>query len=136
MLAVTQYCMFCVLFFAVKHRIILCQPFVFYNYNWQLSKDPLNFNKRLIFQDENEILGNGNNVRTSELLGFYRRSSASEMFVMNNISNFETLIRKSIFVFKTRLSNSDNTIISTLQSSWIITDTIWKVWKDKPCAEA
>ena len=30
----------------------------------------------------------------------------------------------------TRLSNSDNTIISTLQRSWVITDTIWKVWKD------
>ena len=71
-----------------------------------------------------------------KLLGFCRRSSASEMFVMNNISNFEALIRKSIFAFKTRLSNSDNAIISTLQSSWVITDTIWKVWKDKLCAEA
>ena len=64
------------------------------------------------------------------------RSSASEMFVMNNISNFEALIRKSIFAFKTRLSNLDNTIISTLQSSWVITDTIWKVWNDKLCVEA
>ena len=44
-----------------------------------------------------------------KLLGFCRRSSASEMFVMNNISNFEALIRKSIFAFKTFLSNSDNT---------------------------
>ena len=70
------------------------------------------------------------------MLGFCRRSSASEMFVMNNISNFEALIRKSIFAFKTRLSNLDNTIISTLQSSWFITDTIWKVWKDKLCVEA
>ena len=60
----------------------------------------------------------------------------SEMFVMNSISNFEALIRKSIFAFKTRLSNSDNTTINTLQSAWDITDTIWKVWKDKLCAEA
>ena len=59
-----------------------------------------------------------------KLLGLCRRSSASEMFVMNNISNFEALIRKSIFAVKTRLSNSDNTIICTLQSSWVITDTI------------
>ena len=62
---------------------------------------------------------------------------------MNNISNFEAFTRKSIFAFipiqhggggglkTTRLSNSDNTIISTLQRSWVITDTIWKVWKDK-----
>ena len=48
----------------------------------------------------------------------------------NNIPNFEALIRKSIFAFKTRLSKSDNTIIFALQSSRVITDTIWKVWKD------
>ena len=65
-----------------------------------------------------------------KLLGLCRRSSASEMFVMNNIPNFEALIRKSIFAYKTRLSKSDNTIIFALQSSWVITDTIWKVWKD------
>ena len=63
-----------------------------------------------------------------KLLGLCRRSSVSEMFAMNNISNFEALIRKSIFAFKTR---SDNTIIFELQiSSWVITDTLWKVWKD------
>ena len=50
-----------------------------------------------------------------KLLCLCRRSSASEMFVLNNISNFEALIRKSIFAFKTHLSNSDNSIISTLQ---------------------
>ena len=65
-----------------------------------------------------------------KLLGLCRRSSVSEMFAMNNISNFEALIRKSIFAFKTRLSNSDNTTIFALQSSWVVTDTIWKVWKD------
>ena len=52
------------------------------------------------------------------LLGFCR-SSASRMFVMNNISNFEALITKSIFTFKTRLSNSDNIIICTLQNTWV-----------------
>ena len=68
-----------------------------------------------------------------KLLDLCHRSSASEMFVMNNISNFEALNRKSIFAIKSRLSNLDNTIICTLQSSWLITDTIWKVWKDKLC---
>ena len=33
-----------------------------------------------------------------KLLDLCRRSSASEMFVMNSISNFEALIRKSIFL--------------------------------------
>ena len=66
-----------------------------------------------------------------KLLGLFRRSTSSEMFVMNNILNFEAIHRKSVFFFKTHLSNSNNTIISTLQSSWVITDTIWKVWRDK-----
>ena len=35
-----------------------------------------------------------------KLLGLCRRSSASEMFVINNISNFEALIRKSILPLK------------------------------------
>ena len=59
-----------------------------------------------------------------------RVSVAVVVLVKCLLSNFETLIRKSIFAFKTRLSNSDNAIISTLQSSWVITDTICKVWKD------
>ena len=46
-----------------------------------------------------------------------RRSSASEMFVLNNIFNFKALMRKSIFAFTTRLSNSKNAIICTIQRS-------------------
>ena len=53
------------------------------------------------------------------------------MFVLNNISNFEALMRKSIFAFPTRLSNSKNAIICTIQRSWVIRDLIWKVWTDK-----
>ena len=34
-----------------------------------------------------------------KVCGLKRRSSASEMFVLNNISNFEALLRKSIFAF-------------------------------------
>ena len=50
-----------------------------------------------------------------KVFGLKRRSSASEMFVLNNISNFEALMRKSIFVFTTRLTNSKNAIICTIQ---------------------
>ena len=42
-----------------------------------------------------------------KLLDLCHRSSASEMFVMNNISNSEAINRKSIFALKSRLSNSD-----------------------------
>ena len=66
-----------------------------------------------------------------KVFGLKRRSSASEMFVLNNISNFEALVRKSIFAFTTRLSNSKNAIICTIQRSWVIRDLIWKVWTDK-----
>ena len=66
-----------------------------------------------------------------KIFGLKRRSSASEMFVLNNISNFEALMRKSIFAFTTRLSNSKNAIICPIQRSWAIRDLIWKVWTDK-----
>ena len=49
-----------------------------------------------------------------KVFGLKRRCSASEMFVLNNISNFEPLMRKSIpFAFTTRLTNSKNAIICT-----------------------
>ena len=38
-----------------------------------------------------------------KVFGLKRRSSASEMIVLNNISNFEALMRKSIFAFTTRV---------------------------------
>ena len=60
-----------------------------------------------------------------------RRSSASEMFVTNNILNFEALMRKYIFAFTSRLSISNNAIICTIQKSWIIRKTVWKSWTDK-----
>ena len=39
-----------------------------------------------------------------KILGLCPRSSASKMFVTNNILNFEALMRKSIFAFTSRLS--------------------------------
>ena len=36
------------------------------------------------------------------------RSSAGEMFVTNNILNFEALMRKSIFAFASHLSITEN----------------------------
>ena len=46
-----------------------------------------------------------------KVFGLKRPSSASEMFVLNNIYNFEALMRKSIFVFTTRLTKFENAII-------------------------
>ena len=47
-----------------------------------------------------------------KLLHVSCRSSASAMFVENNIPNFECLIRKDIYSFTTRLKSSSNTLIS------------------------
>ena len=51
-----------------------------------------------------------------KILHVSRRSSASEMFVQNNIPNFESLLRKETFSFTSRLKCSSNAIISTIES--------------------
>ena len=55
-----------------------------------------------------------------KILHVSRRSSASEMFVKNNIPNFESLLRKETFSFTSRLKCSSNAIISTIESCWIL----------------
>ena len=63
-----------------------------------------------------------------KILHVSRRSSASEMFVKNNIPNFESLLRKESFSFTSRLKCSSNAIISTIESCWILKYVIWKPW--------
>ena len=53
------------------------------------------------------------------------RSSASTMYVVNNIDSLEVLVRKRIFGFMERLNNSDNKIIKCIKNSWIIRFYIW-----------
>ena len=54
------------------------------------------------------------------MLGLCRRSSASEVFLTNNVLNFEALMRKSIFAFIGRFSISNSAIICKVQKSWTI----------------
>ena len=60
-----------------------------------------------------------------------KRGSASTMFVSNGIPNLEALIRKSIFSFNSRLQTSCNSLICTIEQSWIVRNVIWKIWDDK-----
>ena len=53
------------------------------------------------------------------------RSSASTMYVVNNIDSLEVLVRKRIFGFIERLNNSDNTIIKCINNSRILRFDIW-----------
>ena len=61
-----------------------------------------------------------------KLLHVSGRSSASAMFVENNIPNFECLIRRDIYSFTTRLKTSSNTLISAIENCWLLKFVIWK----------
>ena len=63
-----------------------------------------------------------------KILGVSRRVSASGMFVSNDIPNFEAFLRKSIYLFTTRLSSSSNKMI---EQSWIMKSLVWKTWEEK-----
>ena len=58
-----------------------------------------------------------------KILHVSRCSSASAMFVNNNIPTFECLIRRKIFLFSTRLKVSTN---NTIENCWLIKYVIWK----------
>ena len=53
------------------------------------------------------------------------RSSASILYVVNNIDSLDVFVRMRIFGFVERLNNSDNTIIKCITSSWILRIDIW-----------
>ena len=61
-----------------------------------------------------------------KLLHVSGRSSASAMFVENNIPNFECLIRRDIYSFTTRLKTSSNTLICAIENCWLLKFVIWK----------
>ena len=61
-----------------------------------------------------------------KILHVSRRSSASAMFVNNNIPTFECLIRRNIFSFTSRLKLSTNLLINTIENCWLLKHVIWK----------
>ena len=63
-------------------------------------------------------------------LGFDKRSSASEMFVTNNLYNFDALRRKQMYGFMTRLSRSENMIVRLVHDRLYFISDICKLWID------
>ena len=63
------------------------------------------------------------------VLGQPWRSSASAMYANFGINNFEATIRKSIFGFIQRLAKSTNSLIVTIEKSWIVRIDIWNFWQ-------
>ena len=63
------------------------------------------------------------------LFGYRRSCSASEMFVYNNIYNFEGRLRKNINDFTMRIGSSSNVLIATLrENSFILAGPLRQKW--------
>ena len=55
-----------------------------------------------------------------KIFGLLKWSSASAMYAIHNICNFETMLRKNIYDFMQKIKHSTNTIIRNLIQSWIV----------------
>ena len=65
-----------------------------------------------------------------KILGVSRRSSASAMFVTNDIPNFEAFLQTSIYSFTSRISFTRNNLLCAIEQSWGM-KTIWNMWENK-----
>ena len=66
-----------------------------------------------------------------KILELPKWSSASEIYSMHNIENFEALLQKVIYGFIQWLEDSSNVIIRTLTKSWTICLVDWQSWLSK-----
>ena len=65
------------------------------------------------------------------LLNLPKYNSASEMFVNLNISSFNELLQKFVLSFKTRIIESDNSLVNGIVTSTIsLFSSIWAWWSD------
>ena len=65
------------------------------------------------------------------LLNLPKYNSASEMFVNLNIPYSNELLRKFVFSFKTRIIESDNSLVNGIVTSTItLLSSIWVWWSD------
>ena len=74
-------------------------------------------------------IANNNGLR--RLLNLPKYNSASEMFVSLNIPSFNELLRKFVVSFKTRMIESDNSLVNGIVTSIIpLFSSIWAWWSD------
>ena len=65
------------------------------------------------------------------LLNLPKYNSASEMFVKKYIPSFNELLRKFVFSFKTRIVESDKSLVNVIVTSTIsLFSSIWAWWSD------
>ena len=63
-----------------------------------------------------------------KILKLHIRCSASQIFAINNLLNFEALMRKMTNIFINRLISSDNTIIKVLLDNMVARERMWEYW--------
>ena len=63
------------------------------------------------------------------LLNWPKYNSASDMFVNLNIPSFRELLRKFVFSFKTRIIESDNSLLNGIITIPLFS-SIWAWWSD------
>ena len=68
-----------------------------------------------------------NNIHR-RLLGLPWRCSANAMYGNHDLPNLDTVIRRSLYVFFQRLSVSQNSIMRTIEQSWLVRITLLDVW--------
>ena len=65
------------------------------------------------------------------LLNLLKYNSASEIFVNLNILSFGEQLRKSVFSFRKRIINSDNSLVhGIVNSASLLFSKIWAWWSD------
>lgn len=65
------------------------------------------------------------------LFGYERFCSASNMLVTNNVDSFDCLIRKTVFGFKARVSNSNNNLVNTLFHNYNVNNgAMFRTWSN------
>ena len=89
-----------------------CGSFYF-GYSWTQYKKSLFSNIRFAY----------NNLYR-KIVHVSPRSSASKMFVDNNVPNFEALLRKRLYLFTSRLTCSITMIIRTIENCLIVKHVI------------
>ena len=68
-----------------------------------------------------------NNIHR-RLLGLPWKCSASAMYANYDLPNLDTVIRRSLYGFIQRLSVSQNSIVRTIEQSWLDKIKLWDVW--------
>ena len=65
------------------------------------------------------------------ILGYSRRDSASNMFVTNGIDNFDTLIRKNVYSFRSRVQSIKNSLVSDVYNLiTLVRNNMFVKWMD------